>query len=205
MATLSERDAHAWQSLAERISATLHPRLGRGVLANRTFFEASSRQRLGPALDKARHASAALTACSEVVIRTDVRAFYPSVNPSIAFQALGALQVDSEVASGTAEMLERWGSEGYPGLPIGPPGSAVIANAILHEVDTRLEPLPHLRWVDDYLIGLLRAREVSGILDRLDSALEHVGLERSGPKTTVLTGGRGFTWPGTYRGFRSSE
>ena len=205
MATLSERDARAWHAIAERISATVHPRLGRGVLANRTLSEAGDRRRLRPTLERARHASAFLAARSDVLLRTDVRAFYPSVTPSMAFRALERLDVERDVAAAASGMLEGWGSEGYPGLPIGPPGSAVIANAVLHHVDEALVPFRHLRWVDDYLIGLRRPREVQQVMDRLDSALELAGLERSGPKTAILSGGRAFSWPGTYGGRRPSE
>jgi hypothetical protein len=203
MATLSDRDARAWGELAERISATVEPRLGGGVLANRTMSEASSWHRLGPALKRARVASAALAVRTEAVIRTDVRAFYPSVTPAVTFRAL--VEIDPEVAAATADMLDGWGSEGYGGLPIGPPGSAVMANAILKRVDDVLEPFPHLRWVDDYLIGLARPRDVPEALERLDCALEGVGLQRSAPKTALLERGRGLTWPGTYGAHRPSE
>ena len=205
MATLSDRDARAWQALAERISPTVQSRLGRGVLANRTLFEAGSRESLGPALSRARAYSAALSARSEVTIRTDVRAFYPSVTPGGAFHTLERAGVDREVAAVAAEMLDGWGSEGYAGLPIGPPGSAVIANAVLHGVDQTLRPLPCLRWVDDYLIGLQEERQIAEVLDRLDTALDSIGLERSVPKTTLLGSAAGFVWPGTYGGGRASE
>lgn len=204
MATLSDRDAHAWHALAEHVSGTLHPRLGRGVLANRTVSEARIPRGLGPSLDRARAASTSIAIRSEVVIRTDVRAFYPSVTPAVTFRMLKVVDVDPEVAAAAADMLDGWGSEGYGGLPIGPPGSAVMANAVLHDVDGALEPFPYVRWVDDYLIGLRRSRDVPEALDRLDSALERVGLERSVPKTSVLAGSE-LRWPGTYGRRATSE
>lgn len=202
---LSDRDARAWHALAERVSAIIQPRLGHGVVANRTVSEASSRRGLGPALDRARAASMSIAARSEVVIRTDVRAFYPSVTPDVTFRMLKMVDVDPEVAAAAADMLDGWGSEGYGGLPIGPPGSAVMANAVLHGVDCALAPFPYLRWVDDYLIGLQRLRDVPEALDRLDSALERVDLERSIPKTVLLDGGSLLTWPGTYGALRPSQ
>jgi hypothetical protein len=95
-------------------------------------------------------------------------------------------------------MLDGWGSEGYAGLPIGPPGSAVIGNAILSPLDAELRSLPFLRWVDDYLIAVTRGRDVNLVLERMDECLARMGLERSALKTEVLAGGACLRWPGTY-------
>jgi hypothetical protein len=160
-------------------------------------LESSERRYFASQIRNARRAAAALARGSGAVVRTDVRAFYPSVTPSVTFRALVNLDVDRRLAAGVATMLEGWGSEGYAGLPIGPPGSAVIANAILAPVDAAPKS-PYLRWVDDYLVGVERERDVPTVLDRLDSALEDVGLERSVPKTAILPGGIGLPWPGTY-------
>jgi len=205
MATLSDRDAHTWHALAERISATVHQRLAPGVLANRSLSEAYDRRRLWPALRRARLVARTLGLRAGLVIRTDVRAFYPSVTASVTFRALVGLDVDRRLAAGVGTMLEAWGSEGYSGLPIGPPGSAVIANGVLAGVDARLTHLPFLRWVDDYLVVVQRERDLPEVLDRLDSALREVGLERSAPKTEILEGGPGLVWPGTYGHAGSSE
>jgi hypothetical protein len=197
MALLTQGDSRAWQALAAAISSRVEPRLASGVLANRTLAQARGRLLLGPALRRARGAASTLGRQASLVIRTDVRAFYPSATPSVTFRALVNLDVDRRLAAGVATMLEGWGSEGYAGLPIGPPGSAVIANAILAPVDAAPKS-PYLRWVDDYLVGVERERDVPTVLDRLDSALEDVGLERSVPKTAILPGGIGLPWPGTY-------
>jgi hypothetical protein len=139
------------------------------------------------------------------VVRTDVRAFYPSVNPSILFRALQVLSVDRDVAGKVAAILESWGSEGYAGLPIGPPGSAVLANAVLASVDAELESRPFLRWVDDYLIGVPVEADVPRVVERLDEALTRLHLERSESKTSVLSGGSGLVWPGAYVGRSSTS
>jgi hypothetical protein len=205
MALLTERDSRAWQALAAAISNRVEPRLAPGVLANRSLLESSERRYFASQLRNARRAAATLARESGAVVRTDVRAFYPSVTPSVAFRALVALNVEAPVASRAAEMLEGWGSEGYAGLPIGPPASAILANAVLAPVDTRLRELSFLRWVDDYVIGLTRAASVPEVLDRLDSALDCVGLKRSAPKTSLLEGPGSFSWLGTYEPVRVSN
>lgn len=193
MARLSPRDARAWHRLAERIASAVEPRLGPQVLANRT---ADAGRPLRASLARARRAAAALALGSDAVIRTDVRAFYASVTPSVLWRALVRCGVEPPAASRAAAMLEGWGSEGYPGLPIGPPGSAVLANAVLAHVDERLAGKPFLRWVDDYLIAAGRG-EVPFVLEKLDAALGAHSLERSPLKTEVLEGGRSFRWLGT--------
>jgi hypothetical protein len=201
MAVLSQRDDRVWWGIAERVAETIEPRLSPRVLANRWLPTGEGRRPsgLGPALCRARRAAEKLCMESDAVIRTDVRSFYPSVTPSVAFRTLVDLDVDVEIAREVALMLDGWGSEGYAGLPIGPPGSAVVANAVLAGVDADLQRFQFLRWVDDYLIGV-PAGSVSRALDRTDTSLDRLGLERSREKTSLLGGGTALTWPGTYRG-----
>jgi hypothetical protein len=196
MARLSERDARRWQELADRSAQAIEPRLSHRVLANRTGLP------VGPALRHARSAARRLSGAAEFMLRTDVRTFYASVTPSVAFRSLTRLGVERHVSSRVASMLDGWGSEGYAGLPIGPPGSAVIANAVLAPLDEELRASPFLRWVDDYLIAMDREREVGLVLERADEALFALGLERSLTKTEVI-GDTAFTWLGTYRGSAS--
>jgi hypothetical protein len=92
-------------------------------------------------------------------------------------------------------MLEGWGNDGYPGLPVGPPASAVLSNAVLAPVDEALGGGPWLRWCDDLLIGVTSTAEADRMLDRLDIELTRIGLVRSGPKTQVLEG-TAIRWPG---------
>jgi hypothetical protein len=198
---LSERDGRAWQAIADRVADAVEPRLTPQVLANRRLPASGGARPIGflTILRRARRAAKRLAAKSDVVILSDVRTFYPSVTPSVAFRTLVALDVERDVARDAATMLDGWGSEGCAGLPIGPPGSAVLANAVLAGVDSELQRFPFLRWVDDYLIGL-PAESVSQALDGLDTSLDRLGLERSLVKTSILCGGRALTWPGTYVG-----
>jgi hypothetical protein len=200
MAVLSERDDPAWRTIAERVADVVEPRLSPAVLANRPSLVGERRRPIafGRALRRARRAAQRLSMESDAVIRTDIRRFYPSVTPSVSFRTLIALGVETDVARDSASMLDGWGSEGYAGLPIGPPGSAVLANAVLAGVDAELQGFEYLRWVDDYLIGL-PAGSVGRVLERIDSSLDRLGLQRSPEKTSVLGGGA-LAWPGTYGG-----
>jgi hypothetical protein len=197
MARLSEPDAGRWHALAGRVAVLVERALPPTVLANRAVSGGRgwSLEPVGPALRRARHLARRMASAS-LVVRTDVAAFYPSVTPSTANRALldvGAEGADARLA---AAMLEGWGSDGYPGLPIGPAGSAVLANAVLRPVDRAVASSPWLRWVDDYLIAVPSRSGVEEILERLDESLDGLGLWRSVPKTVTAAPLAGPSWLG---------
>jgi hypothetical protein len=188
MARLSTRDAAVWNSLAGRVARIVEPRLDPRVLATRAVVTPLGWRQapLGPALRRARRAAEAL-AGRGAVLATDVHDFYPSVRSEVLGRSLrhaGADRADARLAE---EMLEGWGDGGLRGLPIGPPGSAVLANAVLLPVDRAIGDTPFLRWVDDYLLADPAA------LPRLDDALRRVGLRRSERKTRTTDP---LPWPG---------
>lgn len=194
MASLSDRDARRWHRLGGRIASVIDPRLPPRVMGNRAVVGRSGRppawrlRSVGPSLRGARRAAAALAARSPALLRTDVAAFYPSVTPGTLAGALSAAGADPHDARLAADMMDGWGSEGHPGLPIGPPASAVLANAVLWGVDRSLGPFPFLRWVDDLLIALPGDGAAAEVLERFDEALGRVGLRRNEAKTLLSPG-----------------
>jgi hypothetical protein len=104
---------------------------------------------------------------------------------------LGASRQSTRLAG---EMIDGWSDHGYPGLPIGPVGSAVLANAVLVGVDRALHSLRFVRWVDDYVIGVPSEGAAGGILERMDHCLAGLGLRRSARKTRILEEHGGIPW-----------
>ena len=198
MATLSGRDAGTWHQLGGRVALRLEQRLGPGTLANRALIGRSGWRLppVGSVLRSARRLASVLARASAVVVMTDVAACYPSIRSPVLARSLSRIGVDPSDAHAAADMLDGWGSEGYPGLPIGPEASAVMANAVLLRVDEALGGAPVLRWVDDYLIGAPSEPEAVRLLDRLDVALERVGMRRSDAKTSCAQRGGAFRWLG---------
>jgi Reverse transcriptase (RNA-dependent DNA polymerase) len=197
MAVLTGRDAGRWRQVGQGVADVLEPILGRRVLAGRSIRSGGEwrREALGPSLGRARLAAGRLVAGSSVVVRTDVRDFYPSIDPSTLYRCLRRVGLPAEDANTASAMLEGWGSDGYPGLPVGPPASAVLSNAVLVPVDDALGDEPWLRWCDDLLIGVPGVADADRVLDRLDVELAGLGLDRSGPKTHILEG-TAVRWPG---------
>jgi hypothetical protein len=201
MARLSQRDARAWHALGGRVAAFLEARLGPEVVANRTVVSggrwslesvAGSFRRLEMRLEAVRR----LAGPYARYLATDVEEFFPSVSPATTARALLALGVAPEEARNVAAMLEGWAALGYEGLPVGPPASAVVANAVLRAVDEAVAA-PFIRWVDDYLVPVAGDRQAREVLDRLDQALGSLGLRRSLVKTRV---GRTSGWIGSALG-----
>jgi Reverse transcriptase (RNA-dependent DNA polymerase) len=197
MAVLSGRDAGRWRQLGQRVAEVLEPILGPRVLAGRWLRSGREwrTEALGPALGRARRGAERLVAGSSVVVRTDVRDFYPSIGPSSLYRCLRRVGLPAEDANTASAMLEGWGSDGYAGLPVGPPASSVLSNAVLAPVDQALGDGPWLRWCDDLLIGVRSVADADRVLERLDIELAGLGLDRSGPKTHVLEGTT-VRWPG---------
>jgi hypothetical protein len=199
MARLSDRDAKRWHDLAGRIGRALEGRLPRGVLADR--LEATPAgwrfRSVRTAFAEARAASTRLASRAGVLVHADVASFYPSVTPTVLASALTGVGADPEDARLAADLMEGWGSEGYLGLPIGPRGSAVLANGVLRPVDRALDR-PFLRWVDDYLIACSDERDAARALDRIDEALDRIALRRALVKARIEEPRR-FRWLGISR------
>ena len=87
-----------------------------------------------------------------VGIKTDIRAFYPSVAPRVVEDVLRPI-VGASIAADVRLALEKYAIDsGVPGLPIGPESSAWLANLILADGDRALERhanVTSLRWMDD--------------------------------------------------------
>ncbi len=116
---------------------------------------------------------------------TDVRDCYGSIAPETIASLLGP-----EAAQAVA-FLDRLQERGVRGLPIGPDASAVLANAVLAEMDraVRSSGARHLRWVDDLVLWGSRA-DVGRALIALEQVADAMGLALHERKTKVLVGSR---------------
>ena len=130
---------------------------------------------------------AGLAARGRTIAFADVRRCYASMSPSIVGDALRRVGIPAarEVEGFLAD-LERIGVEG---LPVGPDASAILANAVLAQVDRTLREagVEHLRWVDDVVLS---GGDASAALSVFRTALARIGLQPNEAKTRILLDAR---------------
>jgi hypothetical protein len=129
-----------------------------------------------------------LARSSEVLVFADVRACFASIGADQVARALRAVGAASTDRDAVAAFLVRLRRLGVIGLPVGPEASAVLANAVLIPLDRAVEQLgvPHLRWVDDVVAGVVSAAEGSRVLAALGRAAAGVALRLNDGKTRVV-------------------
>ncbi len=107
----------------------------------------------------------------EVVLKTDIRRFYPSVRPRIVEESLRPI-LGTELSFGLRMLLEKIAIDsGVGGLPITAEMSGWLANQVLFRLDQLLEAIPGLatlRWSDDEFL-----------VDGVPSLLEHAQSVRT--------------------------
>jgi hypothetical protein len=118
----------------------------------------------------------------------DVRDCYRSIQTDVISSSLRALGCDEATAGSVVTFLDALQDRGIEGLPIGPDPSAVLANAVLAEVDRALERVgvPHLRWVDDLVVGVEGSARATTVLVVIREALARVGLHLNDAKTRLV-------------------
>jgi len=199
---LDVRTRERYVELVARSAAAIEELLSQAVMANRVASwsvrppELALRPwRLERRLFAARLAGLAVR--RGPVAFADVRRCYASMSPAIVGEALrrAGIPTACEVEGFLAD-LERVGVEG---LPVGPDASAVLANAVLAQVDRALRDagVEHLRWVDDVVLSGV---DTAAALSAFRTALESIGLRANETKTRIVADARGLGAANTVSG-----
>ncbi|MEO8476939.1 MAG: RNA-directed DNA polymerase [Actinomycetota bacterium] len=122
------------------------------------------------------------------VVVADVRECFASITPASVARALRSAGATEAAIEVVVSCLRAFEDEGVAGLPVGPPPSAVLANATLTRLDDALrrEHRPHLRWVDDIVVFAPSVPAARRSLEQLRRAGASVGLELHSSKTRIL-------------------
>jgi hypothetical protein len=164
--------------------------LGNQVVANRV--RPTSR---GYRLEDWRRARRRFDAVAHAGVRTanavfvgDVRDCYASIRPGTVEHSLRSVGIDADVARRAMSVLDDLERRGVRGLPVGPWGSGVLANAVLHGLDRALasEGLEALRWVDDVVVFASSASAANRADEVFRRSLATLGLEPNESKTHML-------------------
>jgi Reverse transcriptase (RNA-dependent DNA polymerase) len=122
------------------------------------------------------------------VLITDVRDCFASMGPAQVRSALERLGADEEAVVQVVNQLRSFVDRGVSGLPVGPAASAVLANAVLCELDRSLRGigLPYTRWVDDVMVFAPDRSTAVRASVEVRRTLERIGLEANEAKTWIL-------------------
>lgn len=155
------------------------PRLSSGVIANRADPRAPSRVR---PWRPARARWDRLTSAPGLWVRADVRECYGSIDDAVLGRALGDRSED------VVAVLRTLWDAGVVGLPIGPDGSALLANWVLAGVDRAIADAggESMRWVDDWAIRVPDRRGAGVVVRTLERALGGLGLAANPSKAAVV-------------------
>jgi Reverse transcriptase (RNA-dependent DNA polymerase) len=191
MTRLDPDDEIALASAVSRLVPRIEAALSSTVFANRTRRTSSNGIALSPWMPARRrfeHAVDALVAIPRTTVFIgDVRSCYGSITPDVVEKALVAGGGPSDDVERLITLLRDLEDRGTRGLPIGPPASAPLANAVLTEVDRALQARAvALRWVDDVIAVAESRRDAVRISDSFHRALARLGLEANPSKTRIL-------------------
>jgi hypothetical protein len=191
LADLDPTDRAAYARDVARLAPAIERRLGSVVVANRVGRIGGPLSVEPWAVARARFRRAlpsVPTRRSALVLATDVRDCYCSIRPAALGRVLADLGCDPHDVAGVLQRLERWHADGVRGLPIGPPPSAVLANAALAPADRAIASagVRHVRWVDDVVMWAGSASDLVRARDRWRRALAAVGLEENTEKVRLL-------------------
>jgi Reverse transcriptase (RNA-dependent DNA polymerase) len=187
---LSPLDALCYQRAVRAVTSAIESALGPDVVANRVADSASLR--LEPLAVARRRFAARLSRMMGRerghVLHADVRNCYANIGGDPFAAALRALGCHPDQVAEVAGVLESLQRGGVRGLPVGPDPSAVLANAVLAEVDLSLRRngFEAIRWVDDFFVRIERPGQADRALTALGAALGNVGLTLAAEKNRVV-------------------
>jgi hypothetical protein len=191
---LDARTLRAFDDVVSRAVPAIERALGPEVIANRAMIgPMGSTFRLeafGPA--RRRWTNAVRRALLRPDVRAaaliDVRDCYASIGFEAVWRALGSVGIPASQLRTVDLLLRQIRDAGVRGLPVGPEPSAVLANAVLAEVDSvaRSQGVSHVRWVDDFVVVGSDLGRVSLAVGAMLRSLERLGLEHNDRKTRVL-------------------
>jgi hypothetical protein len=195
IATLGSREARAYDRAVSAVVPCVEASLSGSVLAERVRGRGTvawtELEPWRPARRRFHRAVATLGADRHrAILLTDVLDCYGSMSAAVVQRSLRAAGCDPLDVRRIVGMLDRFDAAGIRGLPIGPPGSAILANTVLCAVDRAIEAtgLRHLRWVDDVVLAA-PAHVAPYAMDVIATALDELRLRPNEAKTRLIPPG----------------
>ncbi len=180
---LEPGDAETYRELVATLAPAVERSLGAGVIANRVVGAADRLEDWRIAHRRWRRAVA--PAERGLRLHLDVADCYGSIAPGLVAATLAGMGTVAD--DRLIRLLDELAEHGVPGLPVGPPESAVLANAVLARLDRAVRDAgaPHVRWVDDLVIHVSSRRDAVLVLDGVRRELASLGLRLQDAKTCL--------------------
>lgn len=181
---LTPKDAMAYALAVGLVAPAIERSLDPGVFTGRTLA-AGRRDRITVARARWRAAIVRALRPGTFVIAGDVMDCYASIGADSVTTGLGAAGADPAAAAGVLRALRGIEAVGTRGLPVGPPPSALVANAVLAVADevVRDRGATLMRWVDDVIICADDRHAAVRAFDSWTASLRCLGLTPHDGKT----------------------
>ena len=127
------------------------------------------------------------TGCNAIAV-TDVRHYYPSVEPGVVMDALRQASSPHGAVTLIGDLLRDLEPMGAPGgLPIGPEASGLLGNIVLLALDKAIScrVRGHIRYTDDSWIFLRAETEWPEVREAYIRSVSDLGLEVNASKVEV--------------------
>ena len=183
LTVLEPADAATYRRLVAHVAPAVERALMPAVIANRVVGPGLRLEDHRHARARWRHAVSAPP--GGIRVHLDVADYYGSIAPPVVVASLRS--TGAAVPAELISLLHELVAHGVPGLAVGPEPSAVLANAVLHDVDRALARAgaEHQRWVDDLVIHVGSTREATRAIDVVRRTLEPLGLRLQDAKTRI--------------------
>ena len=175
-------------SFADRADRTLLPSVfgGRRDPSNRAFLKDG----VGDWHAWRRRVSEELRAGYEWMVKTDVTAYFDTMQHTLLYASIEAFNPDPKMMDALRRMLRQWALVPGVGIPQGPNASRFLQNVFTSPIDHAMASGPWLyfRYVDDIrILGKTRGDVMSG-LQALERECRRRALVLSAQKTRLLRG-----------------
>jgi hypothetical protein len=126
---------------------------------------------------------------AEFVVLADIADFYPRVNHHRLENALGRLNLRSDIPSRILKLLTIFSETESYGLPVGGPASRTLAELALNDTDRHLQSrnVAFCRYADDYTLFCDSKSAAYKLLVLLSEKLANDGLSLQKQKSRILT------------------
>lgn len=192
LTVLDPPDAATYRTLVGRVAPLIERSLGPAVFANRiaapppglAVREPGDWQLEDWRIAHRRWRRATEPAARGLRLHLDIADCYGSIRPEVVEAAL--LRLGARPEHRLIRLLHEL-ADHAAGLPVGPPASAVLANAVLERLDRAVSDAgaPHVRWVDDLIIAVRSPRHATQVLDEVRLELGSLELRVQDAKTRL--------------------